>query len=168
MVEEKKKSSYEKGIIKLLQKREGFEWVISSYIVDTNTKFRSNVFPSTQIAKILLDKLGKKKTQFAVFHKIVREIFKIWNKEELCEYISKGTSSKKTKEIYKITDYGLTAIKAKIIGFNIQNIKGSISEEFEPHSSSREQLLKVYLDDVIDEMDNFDDEDEDDEFEDEE
>lgn len=168
---DKKTSSYQKGIEKLLEKKEGFEWIIASYLINTHNKFKSNVFPTTQIAKIVMNKMGKKKTQYPILHKIVREIFKIWTDEEICEIArQKRRESKKTKMIYRITDYGFTVLKTKVIEFSIQNIEGSISTEFEPSTRTREEILGDYLQDILDELDTFyDDDDEfDEEDEDEE
>ncbi|MBD3350660.1 MAG: hypothetical protein GF364_04150 [Candidatus Lokiarchaeota archaeon] len=149
-------SSYEKGIRKLLEKSEGFEWIIANYVIDTHNKFRSNVFPTTQIAKVVLNKLNKKKTKYAIIHKIVREIFNIYEEDEICERItSRSSKSKKTKKIYRITDYGFKVLKSKVIGFNIENIRGNIKQEFEPSSRSREDYVMDYVQDFIDEFDDY-------------
>lgn len=159
----KKVSSYQKGINKLLKNKEIFEWIIANYMIDTHNKFKSNVFPTTQIAKVVMNKLGKKKTQFPILHKVVREIFSnYWLKEEICEVIDHSRStSKKTKTVYRITDHGFSVLKSRVIGFQIQQIEGTISTEFEPNIRSREQLLTDYLLDVLDKMDEDEFEDED-------
>jgi uncharacterized membrane-anchored protein YjiN (DUF445 family) len=170
--EKKSVSSYEKGILKLLERREGFEWIIAEYVIDTNIKFKSNVFPTTQIAKIIMNKLAKKKTQYPILHKIVREIFKIWQKEDICETVSGGISNaKKTKRVYQISDYGISMLRSKIIGFNIQKIQGKITEEFEPTIRSRDDILRTYLNDLLDQLGDISDgheEDDDDQDADEE
>lgn len=147
-------SSYEKGIKKILEKSDGFEWIIASYLVDTHDKFKSNVFPTTQVAKIVIDKLDKERTKFAVIHRIVREIFKNYEEEGLCEKLERGRS-KKTKKIYKFTEYGFKVLKSKIINFNIENIKGTIPAEFEVNTRSREDMLMHYLQSMVDQFDDY-------------
>jgi hypothetical protein len=57
-------SSYQKGIENLLdQNREEFENIIAEYIIGVHNKYFSNMFPSTQICKVLLDRLDKKKSK---------------------------------------------------------------------------------------------------------
>ena len=147
-------SSYDKGINKILKKSQGFEWIIASYLVDTHDKFKSNVFPSTQVAKIVMDKLDKERTKFAVVHRIVREIMKKYQEEGLCERLERGRA-KKTKKIYKFTDYGFKVLKSKIINFNIENIKGTIPDEYQVETRSREDMLMHYLQDMVDQFDDY-------------
>ncbi|MHA1338730.1 MAG: hypothetical protein ACTSRZ_19620 [Promethearchaeota archaeon] len=169
--ENKKISSYEKGVKRLLENSDLFEWIIANYIIDTYNKFKSNVFPTTQIAKILLDKLNRKKTQYGIIHKVVREIFKIYEKEDICKKIKEGRRSaeKKTKIIYRITDYGIKILKSKLIGFNIKSIEGTLKEDIPIPTKTREEYLLEYIEDIFDEIDRetIDENDENDEANDE-
>ncbi|MHA1819246.1 MAG: hypothetical protein ACTSU2_13390 [Promethearchaeota archaeon] len=169
MSDSKKVSSYQKGINRLMENRAGFEWIIANYLIDTRNKFKSEVFPTTQIAKIVVDKMGKKKTQYSIIHKVVREILNLWAQQGICELIDNTSkNTKKTKRIYKFTPEGFSILKARVINFNIENIKGNISEDFEPKTRTREEILKDYLQTLLDEFedavysdeDYIDDEDE--------
>jgi len=149
--EEEKISSYEKGVKKLLENRDIFEWIISNYIVDIYTKFNSSIFPTTQIAKVLLNKLNRKKTQFGIIHKLVREIFKMYEEEEILEEIKEGRyNPRKTKIVYRVNEEGIKILKSKIMGFNIKSIEGKISEEIEYPTKTREQYLLDYIANIFD------------------
>lgn len=153
-------SSYEKGIQKLLENSDGFEWIIANYLIETYNKFKSTVFPTTQIAKVLMNKLNKKKSQFAIIHKIVRELMMKYEKEEICTKIEikRNMESKRTKTIYKFSEEGFKVLKSKIIGFNIKNIEGKISNEFEPATRPREDYIMDYVRNVLDELEGLYDE----------
>ncbi len=120
-------SSYEKGVDeKMLAYSKEFEDIILEYICRVNAKFYSNVFPSTQLAKIIMNKLQAKKTSFPIIHKIVREILKRWEEKEVCEHVRTTKYSKsrsKTKEIYKFPDVGLVELKKRLINSSIELIE---------------------------------------------
>ena len=117
-------SSYEKGIINLLNDMEKFEALIWAYVLRVNSNFHSNEFPSTQIAKIIVSKLGIESTKFPLFHKAIRVILNHWQELGLCELVTnaRSTSSKKTKEVYRFNEEGLEKIKAKFIDKCIDDI----------------------------------------------
>lgn len=153
-------SSYEKGIQKLLENSDGFEWIIVNYLIETYNKFKSTVFPTTQIAKVLMNKLNKKKSQFAIIHKIVREILMKYESQEICTKIEikRNVESKRTKSVYQFSEEGFKILKSKIIEFNIKNIEGKISNEFEPTARSREDYIMDYVRKALDEVEGLYDE----------
>ena len=81
--EGKQKSSFERGIDRKLEANfELLEWLTGEYIVSVNSKWSSNDFPSSQLAKMILKILEKGKTNFSVFHRLVKEILKQWEKDK--------------------------------------------------------------------------------------
>jgi len=119
-------SSYQKGIKNLLERHEeDFESIIAEYILEVHNKYYSNTFPSTQICKILIDKMEKKKSKFSIFHKIVRKILNKWVDKDLCEIISEK-SGHSIKTIVKFEEEGLKRLKQKIIEFSIKKIEEGI------------------------------------------
>ncbi len=169
---EKEKSSFIKGIDKLLENSAIFEREIIDYILSVNSKFHSNTFPTTQLAKILMNKLKFKQTQYPIIHKVIREIFKKWEAEDLCKYIStsKAGRNRRTKDIYKFTEEQINVLKAKLIETSIAEIS---DETLDPKKDvqqmlSREEILKrieeqaEFLMTEMDEDDeDFDEDDED-------
>lgn len=120
-------SSYQKGIKNLLEKHEeDFEQIIAEYILEVHNKYYSNTFPSTQICKILIDKLEKQATKFSIFHKIVRNILNKWKDKDICEIVSqkKGHS---IKTIVKFDDEGINRLKQKLIELSIKKIEDGIT-----------------------------------------
>ena len=118
---DKTESSYQKGIANLLEKhQEEFENIIAEYILEVHNKYYSNTFPSTQICKILLNKINKSQSKFSIFHKVVRKILKGWENRDICRIISqrKGHS---LKTVVKFDDTGFQQLKQKIIDFSIIN-----------------------------------------------
>nr|MDO8119432.1 hypothetical protein [Candidatus Sigynarchaeota archaeon] len=117
-------SSYQKGINNLLHDMEKFEALIWAYVLKVNSNFHSREFPSTQIAKIIVDQLGLEKTKFPLFHKVIRVILDLWTRQGICSLVTqpKGASAKKTKEIYRFNEGGIERIKAKFIEKSIDDI----------------------------------------------
>ncbi|MHA1792688.1 MAG: hypothetical protein ACTSVI_08595 [Promethearchaeota archaeon] len=117
-------SSYEKGIQNILTNMEKYEALIWKYILRVNSKFYSKEFPSTQIAKIIVNNLNIEKTKYPIFHKVIRIILDRWQEMGICELISKSRASnaKKTKEVYRFKESGLKKIKAKFIDRCINDI----------------------------------------------
>ena len=125
---DKEQSSYQKGIQNLLQKHEEeFENIIAEYIIEVHNKYYSNTFPSTQICKILIDKLEKKHTKFSIFHKVVRKILKNWVDKDLCQVVSKRKGHS-VKTVVKFEKDGIHRLKQKIIDFSIKAINEGISK----------------------------------------
>jgi len=124
-------SSYEKGINNLLNEIEKYEALIWAYVLRVNSNFHSNEFPSTQITKIIMAKLGLEKTKFSLFHKVIRIILNKWEENGICELISNArtTSARKTKEIYRFNDDGIEKIKAKFINKCIEDIVKNVDIE---------------------------------------
>ncbi len=152
-------SSYEKGVEKMLAYSKEFEDIILEYICRVNAKFYSNVFPSTQLAKIIMNKLQAKKTSFPIIHKIVREILRRWEEKEVCEHVRTTKYSKsrsKTKEIYKFPDIGLAELKKRLISSSIDLIQKEDPSKFFDDNvmKTREEILDGFQRE-IDEFFNF-------------
>ncbi|MEX2682873.1 MAG: hypothetical protein Q6373_014885 [Candidatus Sigynarchaeota archaeon] len=124
-------SSYEKGINNLLNDIRKYEALIWAYVLRVNSKFHSNEFPSTQITKIIMDKLNLEKTKFSLFHKVIRIILTRWEEKGICELVSntRTSSARKTKEIYRFNDEGLEKIKAQFIDKCIEDIVKEVNIE---------------------------------------
>ncbi len=124
-------SSYEKGINNLLNDIKKYEALIWAYVLRVNSNFHSNEFPSTQITKIIMDKLGLEKTKFSLFHKVIRIILNRWEEKGICELVSNArtSSTRKTKEIYRFNDDGLEKIKAQFIDKCIEDIVKDVNLE---------------------------------------
>jgi hypothetical protein len=160
---EKEKSSFLKGIDKLLENSAIFEREIVDYILSVNSKFHSNTFPTTQLAKILMNKLKFKQTQYPIIHKVIREIFKKWEDQDLCKYIStsKAGRNRRTKDIYKFTEEQINVLKAKRIDTSIAEIS---DETLDPKKDiqqmlSRDEILKKIEEQVESLVSEMDDED---------
>jgi len=118
----KKISSFETGIIKKLEQNyEILEWLMGEYIVSVNSKWSSNDFPSSNLAKMILKLLKKGKTSFSVFHRLVKEIMKRWEKENICKYITttKYAHSRKTKMIFRFHTEGINKLKEKVMEYTV-------------------------------------------------
>ncbi|MHA1149275.1 MAG: hypothetical protein ACTSR8_13650 [Promethearchaeota archaeon] len=139
-----KESSYQKGIENLLQKHEEeFENIIAKYILEVQNKYYSNTFPSTQICKILLDKLDKNQTKFSIFHKVVRQILSNWVNRDICEIVSQRKGHL-VKTVVKFDEGGFQRLKQKIIDFSIKTIEEGITENIESEEAlkTRDKILE--------------------------
>ncbi|GAB4305444.1 MAG: hypothetical protein Kow0069_01230 [Promethearchaeota archaeon] len=142
-------SPYARGLETLLMRSRVFEEIIAEYIIRVNSKYFSNVFPSTQLTKVVLGKLQERKTKFPIVHRIVREILKRWEQEGVCIHVTTTKYSKsrtKTKEVYKFHRGGLQVLKDLIIQSTIDKIKGEIDKEQVPTDSlkTREEILEEF------------------------
>ncbi|MGQ4872613.1 MAG: hypothetical protein ACP6IY_00910 [Promethearchaeia archaeon] len=147
-----KESSYQKGIANLMEKHEEeFENIIAEYILEVRNKYYSNTFPSTQICKILLDKLDKKKSKFSIFHKIVRKILENWVDKDICKIVS-DRKGHVVKTVVKFDDIGFQKLKQKIIDFSIKKIEEGIDKDLELRESlkTREKILEEIEYDIKD------------------
>ncbi|HME52493.1 MAG TPA: hypothetical protein VKM55_09770 [Candidatus Lokiarchaeia archaeon] len=124
-------SSYEKGINNLLNDMEKYEALIWAYVLRVNSNFHSNEFPTTQITKIIMAKLGLEKTKFSLFHKVIRIILNKWEETGICELVSNSQkkNARKTKEVYRFNDDGLEKIKARFIDKCIEDIIENVDVE---------------------------------------
>jgi len=137
-------SSYQKGIANLLEKHEQeFENIIAEYILEVHNKYYSNTFPSTQICKILIDKLDKKQSKFSIFHKIVRKILDSWVDKDICKIVSKRKGHQ-LKTVVKFDKEGLRRLKHTIIDFSIKTIEEGMKKQILSVDSlkKREQILQ--------------------------
>jgi hypothetical protein len=119
-------SSFEKGIFnKLNENEQVISILMSKYIVGNNSKWHSNDFPSSQIAKTILGLFKTDEISFPVMHRIVKEILKTWEDENLCIYIrtTKYGHCRKTKDIYRFNDESINKLKEILIHHNINIIK---------------------------------------------
>jgi len=158
----KTQSSYQKGIANLLEKhQEEFENIIAEYILEVHNKYYSNTFPSTQICKILLNKINKSQTKFSIFHKVVRKILKGWENRDICKVISqrKGHS---LKTVVKFDDIGFQQLKQKIIDFSIKTVKDGLQEtELSVDSlKTRDKILEDFEYEIQDLFSIFENEEE--------
>ena len=82
------------------------EKILKDHINSVNSKWQSNVFPSSSLAKIVLKELNIPKTRFRIIHKEVRNILMNWAEKKLCVHIGTThyTHSSKTKMIYEFPD----------------------------------------------------------------
>ncbi|NHI93978.1 MAG: hypothetical protein EAX96_15930 [Candidatus Lokiarchaeota archaeon] len=82
------------------------EKILKDHINSVNSKWQSNVFPSSSLAKIVLSELDLPKTRFRLIHKEVRNILKDWAEKKLCIHMGTThyTHSSKTKLIYEFPD----------------------------------------------------------------
>lgn len=149
------KSSYSRGIENLLKNSRKFENIMMEYIIRTNSRYFSNVFPSTQLAKVVLDKLDEKKTKFPIIHKIIREILKQWEKNNLCIHVTTTKYSKsrtKTKEVYRFHQGGLNELKKEIISASIERIEEGMDKTEIPTDSlkTREDILEGFQTEIED------------------
>ena len=154
-------SSYQKGINRLFEHQDQFEGAIMEYILGVNSKYGSNMFPTPQIAKILLDKLHFKKTQFPIIHKIVRTILANWEQHGWVEYITttKSGRNRRTKFIYRFSPENLQLIKGRLIGSSITQIEDEILGSEEPVKDmmrSREAILQKWTDEINDILNEID------------
>ncbi|MHA1716486.1 MAG: hypothetical protein ACTSXP_12655 [Promethearchaeota archaeon] len=138
-------SSYEKGINNILNDVEKFEALIWEYVLRVNSNFYSKEFPSTQITKIILNKLNLEKTKFPIFHKVIRIILSSWQDKGICKLISRSRTSntKRTKEIYRFNEEGLEKIRAKFINNCIEEIKSNELDNLDIEVlKKREQIIE--------------------------
>jgi DNA-binding PadR family transcriptional regulator len=153
-------SSYQKGINRLFEHREKFERVIIEYILFVNSTYGSNMFPTPQIAKIMVDKLQFKKTQFPIIHKIVREILNEWEQNGWVEYVTttKSGRNRRTKFIYRFTPENLELLKGRFIGTSIRDIELERPHDEAPLKDtlkSRERILQQWIDDINEVINNI-------------
>jgi len=123
----KKLSSYNKGIQNLLKNEELFDEIICEYVVRVNAKYYSTIFPSSQIAKIIMDKMDKEKTKFPIIHKVVREILNKWVDRDICKFVSEKRKHK-IKTVVEFDQEGLNKLKRKILDFSIDKINEGIKD----------------------------------------
>lgn len=119
-------SSFEKGIKKRLgREKQAIEWIIGKYIIGVNSKWNSDNFPSTQLAKVVLNVTGQPKRDFSSMHRLIREILMGWEKDEICKYITttKYAHCRKTKMVYYFPSEGLKKIKEMLIDQHLDLIK---------------------------------------------
>jgi hypothetical protein len=118
-------SSFEKGIKKRLSReKQAIEWIIGKYIIGVNSKWNSDNFPSTQLAKVVLNVTGQPKKDFSSMHRLVREILMDWEKG-ICNYVTttKYAHCRKTKMVYYFPPEGLKKIKEMLIDQHLDLIK---------------------------------------------
>ncbi|MHA1264237.1 MAG: hypothetical protein ACTSRS_03300 [Candidatus Helarchaeota archaeon] len=126
-IDEKQLSSFEKGIMRRLEKeRKLLEWLMAEYIIGVNSKWHSDNFPSTQLAKVVLNVTNRSRREFSSIHRIIREILKDWEENRgFCRYITttKYAHCRRTKNIYHFPSDGLKKMKELIIDKHIDFIK---------------------------------------------
>ncbi|MHC1591864.1 MAG: hypothetical protein ACXQS8_07250 [Candidatus Helarchaeales archaeon] len=135
---------------------------MGEYIVSVNSKWQSNDFPSSSVAKTLLKVFKEKQTRFPIIHKMVKTILKNWEAQGICDHISttKYAHCRKTKEIYRFDDEGFKKLKELILDRNIQMIKKDDKHIFESFMAqqnretmkSRESIINNFLMDLHDEI----------------
>ena len=154
----KELSSYQKGINRLLQHQDKFEALIIEYLLSVNSKYNSNMFPTTQIAKVLLAKLEMKKTQFPILHKIIRTIMNDWNDNGWCEYVTttKSGRNRRTKFIYSFSSENFQFLKGRFISSSITKIEeellGNPDDKMNDAMKSRDLILEGWMSKIEDMM----------------
>ncbi|MHA1797496.1 MAG: hypothetical protein ACTSVY_03520 [Candidatus Helarchaeota archaeon] len=102
MASKKKKASKKKSNESSFE----IEKILKDHINSVNSKWQSNVFPSSSLAKIVCKKLNIPNTRFRLVHKEVRNILMRWAEQKLCIHMGTThyTHSSKTKMIYEFPD----------------------------------------------------------------
>lgn len=120
-----------------------FEEIICEYVVRVNAKYYSTIFPSNQIAKIIMDKMDKKKTKFPIIHKVVREILNKWVNKDMCKYVSEKQIHK-IKAVVEFDEKGLQRLKRKILDYSIDKIQSGLKDQDVPADSlkTRDAIIK--------------------------
>ena len=82
------------------------EEIIQDYIISVNQKWKSNVFPSSQLTKIAVKSLGIPKSYYRIYHQMIKQILKKWEKQNICMFVDTEVSaSQKVKRIcYQFSD----------------------------------------------------------------
>ncbi len=155
-------SSFEKGIRKRLSReKQAIEWIIGKYIVGVNSRWNSDNFPSTQLAKVVLNITGQSKSDFSSMHRLIREILMNWEKEKICDYVTttKYAHCRKTKMIYYFPPEGLKKIKAMLIDRHLDLIKNwdlsNTGEELQPFMDNedvmktRENIIRILAFEIL-------------------
>ena len=142
-------SSYQKGINRLLQHQEKFERLILEYLLSVNSKYNSNMFPTPQVAKVLLSKLKMKKTQFPILHKIVRTIIGEWQEHGWCKFVStsRSTKNRRTKSVYSFTPENIQFLKGRYISSSISKIEDEIQADPNVSVDNTMKTREVIMDD---------------------
>ncbi|MBD3227252.1 MAG: hypothetical protein GF329_03610 [Candidatus Lokiarchaeota archaeon] len=138
-------SSFEKGIFNKLDENEKvISILMAKYIVANNSKWHSNDFPSSQIAKTILKLFKKNNMSFPVMHRIVKEILKTWKDQRICEYLrtTKYGHCRKTKAIYRFNAEGINRLKEIVINNDIKMIKKTQKKQLENMKVSEKDLMK--------------------------
>jgi len=145
-------SSFEKGIKKRLSReKQAIEWIIGKYIIGVNSKWNSDNFPSTQLAKVVLNVTGQGKSDFSSMHRLIREILVDWQNTGFCEYVTttKYAHCRKTKMVYYFPPAGLKKIKEILIDQHLDIIKNWEDGNWENYIDStdvmktRENIIKL-------------------------
>jgi len=145
-------SSFEKGIKKRLSReRDFFEWIIGKYIIGVNSKWNSDNFPSTQLAKVVLDITGQSKNDFSLTHRLIREILTGWEEKGFCQYVTttKYAHCRKTKVVYYFHPEGLKKIKEMLIDQHLNIIKNWEQGDWKNYMDltdvmkTRENIIKI-------------------------
>jgi len=161
----KQKSSFETGIFRKLEKNfELLEWLMGEYVVSVNSKWSSNDFPSSNLAKMIIKLLKKEKTNFSVFHRLVKEILKRWEKEKICKYITttKYAHSRKTKMIFRFDVEGINKLKEKVMEYSVillQRNDKLFLELIQDQQTmkTRQKIIDLILMDMEDKISDLDD-----------
>jgi hypothetical protein len=150
--EEKQLSSFEKGIKRRLgREKQLIEWIIGKYIIGVNSKWNSDNFPSTQLAKVVLNITGQSKRDFASIHRLVREILTEWEEKSFCQYVTttKYAHCRKTKMVYYFHPDGLKKLKGILIDQHLNIFKTWEDGEWEHYMDNadvmrtRENIIKI-------------------------
>ncbi|MHA1268657.1 MAG: hypothetical protein ACTSPY_02615 [Candidatus Helarchaeota archaeon] len=136
--------SFEKGIInKLNENKDIVSLLMAQYIVANNSKWNSNDFPSSQIAKVILRLFKSQDISFPIIHRIVKEILKDWKNKNLCNYImtTKYGHCRKTKDIYRFNSNGIKKLKEMLIHNDIKRIKNTLNNQ--DQNSHYKEIMKT-------------------------
>lgn len=73
------------------------------YINDIYSRWNSNIFPSSSLAKIIVKNLKESQKKYRIYHVIIKKVLDNWSKKGLCKLIGMTSlpSGKKTKFIYQ-------------------------------------------------------------------
>ena len=83
------------------------ENILETYVLSVHNKFNSDVFPSSQLTKVVMKELKiTNKNKFRIYHAKIKEVLKTWEAKNYCELITTThyAHCKKTKNIYQFSE----------------------------------------------------------------
>lgn len=91
--------------------------IIQDYIIEVYQKWNSNVFPSSQLTKVVLARLEKPKSYYRIYHQMIKQILRKWEKQEICSYVETESeiTQKSRKMFYQFSDNSIRGMQLEQI-----------------------------------------------------